>query len=150
MIGTCFALWMSGAAALADDAWGRPEHLRVVPVLTSQWSMRSRAQPLRVWWDGDQLGDVEVVYGSRWVRVGRGVASGFTTPPLPRDAQLRVRLAQAIDALPDQQRQAIILREIDGLAYKEIAEIMEIPEGTVMSRLYYARKKLQKTLEDER
>jgi len=66
------------------------------------------------------------------------------------DAQLRVRLAQAIDALPDQQRQAIILREIDGLAYKEIAEIMEIPEGTVMSRLYYARKKLQKTLEDER
>jgi len=66
------------------------------------------------------------------------------------DAQLRVRLVQAIDSLPDQQRQAIILREIDGLAYKEIAEIMEIPEGTVMSRLYYARKKLQKALEDER
>lgn len=100
MIGTCFALWMSGAAALADDAWGRPEHLRVVPVLTSQWSMRSRAQPLRVWWDGDQLGDVEVVYGSRWVRVGRGVASGFTTPPLPRDAQLRVRLEGADRSSP--------------------------------------------------
>lgn len=66
------------------------------------------------------------------------------------DAQLRVRLAEAIEELPDQQRQAIILREIDGLAYKEIAEIMEIPEGTVMSRLYYARKKLQKALQEER
>ena len=66
------------------------------------------------------------------------------------NAQLRIRLAEAIEALPEQQRQAIVLREIDGLAYKEIAEIMDIPEGTVMSRLYYARKKLQRALEDER
>lgn len=66
------------------------------------------------------------------------------------DAELRIRLLEAIEALPDQQRQAIILREIDGMAYKEIAEVMEIPEGTVMSRLYYARKKLQRALEDER
>ena len=67
-----------------------------------------------------------------------------------RNVQLREKLAEAIEALPDQQRQAIVLREIDGLAYRDIAEIMEIPEGTVMSRLYYARKKLQQALEDER
>ena len=67
-----------------------------------------------------------------------------------RNAQLREKLATAIESLPDQQRQAIVLREIDGLAYRDIAEIMGIPEGTVMSRLYYARKKLQKVLEDER
>lgn len=67
-----------------------------------------------------------------------------------RNVQLRKKLAEAIEALPDQQRQAIVLREIDGLAYRDIAEIMGIPEGTVMSRLYYARKKLQQSLEDER
>jgi len=67
-----------------------------------------------------------------------------------RNAQLRVKLSEAIEALPEQQRQAIVLREIDGLAYRDIAEIMGIPEGTVMSRLYYARKKLQRALEDER
>ncbi len=64
--------------------------------------------------------------------------------------QLRVRLMAAIEELPDQQRQAIVLREIDGLPYRDIAEIMGIPEGTVMSRLYYARKKLQQALAEER
>ncbi|MEM9683360.1 MAG: sigma-70 family RNA polymerase sigma factor [Pseudomonadota bacterium] len=52
--------------------------------------------------------------------------------------------------MPDDQRQVILLRELEGLAYREIAEVMEIPEGTVMSRLYYARKKLQKLLSEER
>ena len=56
----------------------------------------------------------------------------------------------AMEKLPDDQRQVILLREMEGLAYKEIAEVMEIPEGTVMSRLFYARKKLQKLLAEER
>jgi RNA polymerase sigma-70 factor (ECF subfamily) len=64
--------------------------------------------------------------------------------------QLYRRIMDALQQLPEDQRQAMLLREIDGLSYKEIAEIMEIPEGTVMSRLYYARKKLQKLLEEER
>ena len=64
--------------------------------------------------------------------------------------QLRERIAAALDTLPDDQRQAVILREIDGMAYREISEIMGIPEGTVMSRLYYARKKLQSVLKGEK
>jgi RNA polymerase sigma-70 factor (ECF subfamily) len=64
--------------------------------------------------------------------------------------QLRERIAVALDTLPDDQKEAIVLREIDGLSYKEISEIMDIPEGTVMSRLYYARKKLQTALKAER
>ena len=64
--------------------------------------------------------------------------------------QLRARLSEALESLSDDQKEAIILREIDGLAYKEIAEIMGIPEGTVMSRLYYARKNLQAALKSER
>ena len=63
--------------------------------------------------------------------------------------RLQQRIAEAVDDLPEDQKQVIILREIEGLAYKEIAEVMQIPEGTVMSRLYYARKKLQATLKDQ-
>ncbi|MEO0605479.1 MAG: sigma-70 family RNA polymerase sigma factor, partial [Myxococcota bacterium] len=55
----------------------------------------------------------------------------------------------AMEKLSDDQRQVVLLRELEGLSYREIAEIMEIPEGTVMSRLFYARKKLQKLLEAE-
>ena len=62
--------------------------------------------------------------------------------------ELRDRIFAALDTLPPDQKQVILLREIEGLAYKEIAEVVGIPEGTVMSRLYYARKKLQKALKD--
>jgi RNA polymerase sigma-70 factor (ECF subfamily) len=52
----------------------------------------------------------------------------------------------AIQKLPSEQRTAIVLREIEGLSYKEIAGIMKCSEGTVMSRLHYGRKKLQELL----
>lgn len=64
--------------------------------------------------------------------------------------RLHAKILEAMEELPDEQKQVIVLREIEGLAYKEIAEVMGIPEGTVMSRLYYARKKLQKALLEER
>ena len=56
----------------------------------------------------------------------------------------------AVDTLPDDQRQVLILRELEDMPYKEISEILDIPEGTVMSRLYYARRKLQTLLADHR
>ncbi len=64
--------------------------------------------------------------------------------------RLYARIMDAMQELPEDQRQVILLRELDGLSYKEIADVMEIPEGTVMSRLYYARKKLQKMLASDR
>lgn len=64
--------------------------------------------------------------------------------------QLFDQIMTAMEKLPDDQRQVILLREMEGLAYKEIAEVMGIPEGTVMSRLFYARKKLQKLLSVEK
>jgi len=64
--------------------------------------------------------------------------------------QLYARIMAALQELPEDQRQVILLRELEGLSYKEIAEIMEVPEGTIMSRLFYARKKLQKLLAEDR
>lgn len=72
----------------------------------------------------------------------------------PRRRLERKRLADqiqaAIDQLPTDQRTAIMLRELEGLSYKEIAEAMDCAEGTVMSRLFYGRKKLQEILKDLR
>ncbi len=60
--------------------------------------------------------------------------------------ELREQLAAAIEQLPDDARETLVLREVEGLSYKEIAEALEIPKGTVMSRLHYARKQLQRIL----
>ena len=54
----------------------------------------------------------------------------------------------AIDALPETYRLAVLLSDVDGLSYKEIAEDLDIPIGTVMSRLHRGRKALQKQLHE--
>lgn len=53
---------------------------------------------------------------------------------------------RALEALPDDFRQVVLLADVEGFAYREIAEIMSIPVGTVMSRLHRARRRLQRTL----
>jgi len=55
-------------------------------------------------------------------------------------------LRQGLERLPAEFREAIVLREIEGLSYREVAEISEIPVGTVMSRLARARRRLQAEL----
>jgi len=57
------------------------------------------------------------------------------------------RVRAAVAQLPERTRAALILREYEGLSYKEIATMLEIPVGTVMSRLHYARKILRESLE---
>lgn len=52
-------------------------------------------------------------------------------------------LRAALEALPLEFREAIVLRELEGLSYKEIADVAEVPVGTVMSRLARARRQLQ-------
>ncbi len=52
-------------------------------------------------------------------------------------------ILRAIDALPDEYRMAVILSDLEDLSYNEIAEIMEIPVGTVKSRLFRGRRQLQ-------
>jgi RNA polymerase sigma-70 factor (ECF subfamily) len=60
------------------------------------------------------------------------------------------RLANAIAALPDHEREVLVLKEFEGLKYREIAELVGVPLGTVMSRLYAARQRLSAALEANR
>jgi RNA polymerase sigma-70 factor (ECF subfamily) len=53
---------------------------------------------------------------------------------------------RAIDSLPDEFREAVVLREIEGLSYKEVAAVIGVPIGTVMSRLSRARERLKDLL----
>ena len=62
------------------------------------------------------------------------------------DRELREKLVSAINDLTPEHRAVIILRTVEGLSYKDIGEILGCSEGTVMSRLHYARKKLQQKL----
>lgn len=86
----------------------------------------------------------------------RNIAPGATTAPKPEmapaeklsDREIRSRIDEAIARLSPEHRTVIVMREIDGLEYSEIAEQTDCSIGTVMSRLFYARKKLQALLKD--
>ncbi|WP_110687452.1 RNA polymerase sigma factor RpoE [Salinicola aestuarinus] len=84
------------------------------------------------------ISDAEIVDQS-------GRLSDIETPEaaIARD-QLEAAVFQAIEALPDDLRTAITLREFDGLSYEDIATIMECPVGTVRSRIFRARESVDK------
>lgn len=62
------------------------------------------------------------------------------------DKELRKHILDALDTLPAPHRVVLVLREVEGLSYAEIASIVGCPIGTVMSRLFHARKKMQELL----
>lgn len=57
-------------------------------------------------------------------------------------------IKQALEDLPEQYRMAVLLADVEGFAYKEIAEILDVPIGTIMSRLHRGRRRLQEALYD--
>ncbi len=82
-------------------------------------------------------------------------ASGILATRLgtnPQKALLRAELASKIEAaleqIPEKHREILILREMEGMSYEDLARILKIPKGTVMSRLFHARAKAQQLLLD--
>ena len=65
-------------------------------------------------------------------------------------AETKARVHEALEGLTDRDREVLVLKEFEGLRYREIAELLGIPIGTVMSRLYTARRRLAASLEDVR
>ena len=81
--------------------------------------------------------------------VGEGSATlGIDPFKSVRSRELGRKIFEAIESLTPDHRAVILLREIDGLSYEEISEVLECSLGTVMSRLHYARKKLQSRLQE--
>lgn len=62
--------------------------------------------------------------------------------------QLRARIARAVDALPEDQREVFLMRQMGGLSFKEIGDVVGAPENTVKSRMRYALEKLRQELAD--
>jgi RNA polymerase sigma-70 factor, ECF subfamily len=65
-----------------------------------------------------------------------------------RRAEIRNKLEAALEALPVYHRGVIVMREVEGMSYEEMAEAMGVSKGTIMSRLFHARQKLQRALAD--
>ena len=65
-------------------------------------------------------------------------------------AEAKRRVSAALEALSGRDREVLVLKEFEGLRYREIAELLGIPIGTVMSRLYSARRRLAAALEEDR
>jgi RNA polymerase sigma-70 factor (ECF subfamily) len=64
------------------------------------------------------------------------------------DKQIRARIDQALEELSENHRAVIVMRELEGLSYEEMAKAMECSKGTIMSRLFHARRNMQKRLLD--
>ena len=86
------------------------------------------------------------------MRIEPGAATVPSSTPPPREKmerdEVRSRINEAIGRLSPEHRSTILMREIDGMPYEEIAAAQNCSLGTVMSRLFYARKKLQAMLKD--
>jgi RNA polymerase sigma-70 factor (ECF subfamily) len=84
------------------------------------------------------------------------VADGAVLPQMAHDNpgktvarhELSAHIQAALAELPEYHRAVILLREIEGLSYEEMASILRVPKGTIMSRLFHARRKMQERLEE--
>jgi RNA polymerase sigma-70 factor (ECF subfamily) len=83
----------------------------------------------------------EPVPEEEWTRTAPDPAAG--PEAVAARAEERERLRRALDSLPAHHRTIIMLSDVEGLTYREIAEVLRIPIGTVMSRLHNARKRLR-------
>ena len=64
------------------------------------------------------------------------------------DKEIRARIDQALGELSENHRAVLVMRELEGMSYEEMAQAMNCSKGTIMSRLFHARKNMQKRLAD--
>jgi RNA polymerase sigma-70 factor, ECF subfamily len=92
------------------------------------------------------LGDVEDLYLYRRLGSEDTVDASRTTEDRVLDGLVESDVKAAVEELPENFRIPVLLADLEGFSYKEIAEILDIPIGTVMSRLHRGRKAMQKRL----
>ncbi|MFK7919058.1 MAG: sigma-70 family RNA polymerase sigma factor [Ilumatobacter sp.] len=115
-------------------------------ILTNTYINKYRQKQRR--FDESDLGEIEDLYLYKRMgtfedaSIGRSAEESLMNM-LPDD-----EVKQALEELPENFRMPVILADVEGFAYKEIAEMLDIPIGTVMSRLHRGRKAMQKALHD--
>jgi RNA polymerase sigma-70 factor, ECF subfamily len=82
----------------------------------------------------------------RAIRLVEARASGDAAAAPSADARMDVR--EAVAKLSPEHREVVVLREFAGLSYEEIAQVLDVPRGTVESRLFRARREMQELLKD--
>ncbi len=113
-------------------------------ILTNTYINQYRAKKRRP--DESELDESEDFY--LYNRLGGLEASAANRTPEVEflESLPEAEVKEALEALPDQFRLAVVLADVEGFSYKEIAEIMDVPVGTVMSRIHRGRRQLQKLL----
>lgn len=103
----------------------------------NHWAAKGRRTPTTSEFDSEEAEAYEQ---------GEQLRDNNTPERILMSKQLGDTVNSAMDGLPEDLRNAIVLREIDGLSYEEIAEIMECPIGTVRSRIFRAREAIAEKL----
>jgi RNA polymerase sigma-70 factor (ECF subfamily) len=112
-------------------------------ILTNTYINAYRAKQRRP--DERELDDVEELYLYRRLD-SLGAAAGRSAEDELMDWFTEAEVKEAVESLPEQFRLAVLLADIEGFSYKEIAQILDVPIGTVMSRLHRGRKALERKL----
>ena len=115
-------------------------------ILTNTFINSYRAKKRRP--EQSEIEDVEDLYLYRRLGGLEGAVAGRSAEDEVLDHFTDEHVKAALESLPEQFRMAVLLADVEGFSYKEIAEILEIPIGTVMSRLHRGRSRLQKSLYD--
>ena len=92
------------------------------------------------------LGSVEDLYLYRRIGSEESAEAARTTEDRVLDGLVESDIKKAVEDLPENFRLPVLLADLEGFSYKEIAEILDVPIGTVMSRLHRGRKAMQKSL----
>ncbi|HMC38730.1 MAG TPA: sigma-70 family RNA polymerase sigma factor [Acidimicrobiales bacterium] len=115
-------------------------------ILTNTFINSYRARRRRP--EQTELDDVEELYLYRRLGGLEAVSAGRSAEEEVLEHFTEAEVKEAVESLPEQFRMAVLLADVEGFSYKEIADILEIPIGTVMSRLHRGRRALQKALHD--
>ncbi len=113
-------------------------------ILTNTYINAYRAKKRRP--EESDIDDLENFYLYRRLGGLEGATAGRSAEDEVLDHFTESEVKEAIEALPEQFRMAVLLGDVEGFSYKEIAEILDVPIGTVMSRLHRGRRALQKRL----
>ena len=113
-------------------------------ILTNTYINTYRAKKRRP--EESDIDDLENFYLYRRLGGLEGATAGRSAEDEVLDHFTETEVKEAIEALPEQFRMAVLLGDVEGFSYKEIAEILDVPIGTVMSRLHRGRRALQKRL----